>query len=100
MARKHAPTVKPDRFLKEPEGLAHEGLSPAVSFQVTSEPGGWFHFLALVTDPRTGDQWVDAYGGTGRGEFHTAAHRSFRLDDIRRRANGKVITRPYNTKEQ
>ena len=64
------------------------------------DDAGWYHFLALVTDPRTGEQWVDGYGGEGRGEGATAAHRSFSLDRLRRDRRGNIVTRPYNTKEK
>lgn len=92
--RKTTATPRPERFLRAGE---YENLNNSVSFRVTGD-SGWYHFIALVTDPDTGEQWVDGYGGEGRGQFATAGYRSFHLHRLRRRGS-KIITRPFNTGE-
>ena len=88
-------TVRERRFTRED---SYEDLDKRVSFRVTTD-SGWYHFLALVTHPETGEQWVDGYGGEGRGKDHQASHRSFHLHLLKRDRSGRVVTRPYNTKE-
>lgn len=70
---------------KEPEW---GGLDSTMEFRVSGE-AGWFRFLAHVVNPRTGNDWVDAYGGDGK-------HVQFRSFDPRRIVvrNGQPVTRP------
>lgn len=94
-ATRKSSKVAESRFTKEP---TFEDLDPGREFQVKGEPG-WFAFISLVTDPATGDQWVDAYGGPRWGKNEIAAHRSFGLDRIKRRANGKIVSQPRKKRQ-
>lgn len=76
----------PDPFERWPSWGDH--LHRGVEFRVVDE-GGWFRFLNLVRNPRTGEYWVDAVGGNGK--HHQS--RSFRPERIKMGKNGKPVTR-------
>lgn len=85
MRGRRSECAQPSPFVKRPEW---EGLDSGREFQVVGE-SGWFRFTAHVTNER-GDEWIDASGGAGK----VVMSRSFRLSRIKRRSNGKIVSRP------
>lgn len=86
-----APTVAEaqKRDLSRSKVPAFEDLTPDWEFQVRGEPGAWFRFIAHVTNVDTGEEWIDAVGGT-------KAHRMWRAftpSRIKRNARTGVITK-------
>lgn len=88
MKRVRSAAPNPSPFVKLE---AWDGLTPAVEFQVTGEPG-WFRFTAHVTDPATGSTWIDAVGGRG-GKRPRRQQRSFPADRIRTDRRGRRVIR-------
>jgi hypothetical protein len=89
---KKAITPRPSRFVREDSWEYSPGhvLDTEHDFQVDGE-GGWFHFIAKVTNPRHGHWWIDAYGGTsGHGQF-----RAFRPERLRRLPSGTIKIRKH-----
>lgn len=75
-----------DPFIRE---ASFETLTTDHDFQVRQDRG-WYHFIAKVTNPETGEWWVEAYGGEGKHR----QFRSFRPERIKRRAhNGAIVQR-------
>jgi hypothetical protein len=70
--------------------FSYEDLTPDLEFQVTGEPGAWFRFHAHVTNTKTGEEWIDAAGGT---KYHQM-FRAFHVGRIRRKRSGEIKTRP------
>lgn len=78
-------SVKPSPFTKVSEW---DGLDSSREFQVKGE-SGWFRFTAHVTNT-AGDEWIDASGGAGK----VVMSRSFALSRVKRKSNGKIVSRP------
>lgn len=84
--------IQPSPFTKVAE---FDGLHPGLDFQVRGEPdNAWFQFVAYVTND-AGDEWVDAIGGSQRGQKEVRSTRSFRLARIKKNRKGEYVTRPH-----
>lgn len=83
---KNRATPSPDPYVREP---VFETLTPDFDFQVRQDRG-WYHFLNRVTNPDTGEWWLEAFGGEGKHK----QFRCFRPERLKRRAhNGAIVQR-------
>jgi len=83
-AGKRTTAPNPDPFVRVDRW---DGLDRTRDFRV-NVTGGWFRFVAHVTNPETGESWVDCL------DVKRRKSRCFRPEVVKRKAGDVIVSRP------